>query len=129
LSYLLDTHTFLWAISESSDLSDNVIEILENPENQLFLSIASLWEIAIKLSIGKLRLTFPFDELTGKLTEASVDVLDIRFEHLRVVSSLPRIHRDPFDRLIVAQAISENFILLTNDEQLKSYAVQTFWNS
>jgi PIN domain nuclease of toxin-antitoxin system len=129
LSYLLDTHTFLWAITESPDLSVDVIAILENSENQLFLSVASLWEIAIKLSIGKLRLTFPFDELPNKLAEASVSVVDIKFDHLRIVSSLPLVHRDPFDRLMVAQALSENLILLTKDELLKSYSVQTFWNS
>jgi PIN domain nuclease of toxin-antitoxin system len=129
LSYLLDTHTFLWAITESPELSAEVIAILENSENQLFLSVASLWEIAIKLSIGKLRLTFPFDELPRKLAKASVQVIDIKFDHLRIVSSLPLVHRDPFDRLIVAQALSENLILLTKDELMKSYSVQTFWNS
>jgi PIN domain nuclease of toxin-antitoxin system len=128
LNYLLDTHTFLWAITESPALSVSVISILENPENQLFLSIASLWEIAIKLSIGKLRLTFSFDDLPAKLTEASVQIVPINFEHLRVVATLPLHHRDPFDRLIVAQAISENLILLTKDDVLKSYAVQTLWN-
>jgi PIN domain nuclease of toxin-antitoxin system len=129
LNYLLDTHTLLWAISESSELSESVIAVLENPENRLFLSVASLWEIAIKLSINKLRLTFPFDELPSKLTEAGVNLVTIEFNHLRGVSGLPLLHRDPFDRLIVAQAISENLTILTKDDFLKSYAVQTFWNS
>lgn len=129
MKYLLDTHTFLWAITDSPELPDKVIEILENPENQLFLSIASLWEIAIKLNIGKLRLTFSFDEIPEKLVEADVRVVNINFEHLSIVEKLPLLHRDPFDRLIVAQAVFENYILLTKDSALQSYSAQTFWSN
>lgn len=127
MNYLLDTHTVLWAITESPELSATVIRVLENPENQLYLSIASLWEIAIKLNLGKLRLTFSFSELPDKLAEGSVQLLTINFQHLEVVATFPLHHRDPFDRLMVAQTIQEDYILLTNDKALKLYDIKTFW--
>ncbi len=97
---LLDTHTFLWCITEDPRLSDRVHSIWENVENELLLSIASLWEIAIKSSLGKLALEASFDELFPRqLTLNQVRVLDIGVPHLAALVDLPWHHRDPFDRI------------------------------
>lgn len=125
---LLDTHAFLWAVNESPRLSHRAREIIEDGENELLLSVASLWEIAIKLSTGKLKLELPFMELATRKTSAhGVVVMPITADHLDTVSRLPFHHRDPFDRLIVAQCISENISLPVRDEVLDGYGVERLW--
>ena len=130
MTYLLDTHTFLWAINDDPKLPEQVAAVLENGENELYLSIASLWEIAIKVSLGKLQLDFSFiDLVTLKLVKSDVQILAITPEHLTVLSELPFHHRDPFDRLIVAQTKAEEMVLLTRDKTLKSYGIDSMWKS
>lgn len=119
---LLDTHTLLWAVDGSSQLSGTAHALLEDEDNNLFLSIASLWEIAIKLSSGKLRLGLPFLELaTQKTAQYGVTVLAITPVHLDRVASLPFHHRDPFDRLMVAQCLSEGLPIVSRDGIFDSY--------
>lgn len=125
---LLDTHTFLWAVNDSPRLSQRAREEIENPGNELLLSIASLWEAAVKLSLGKLRLEIPFLELATQKTAAhGVAVLPITPEHLDKVSNLPLHHRDPFDRLLAAQCLSEDLSILSADGALDAYGVRRFW--
>ena len=130
MTYLLDTHTFLWALNDDPKLPEQVAAVLENGENELYLSIASLWEIAIKMSLGKLQLDFSFADLVAsKLVESDVQIFAITPKHLIVLSELPFHHRDPFDRLIVAQTKAEGMVLLTRDKTLKSYGVDSLWKS
>ena len=125
---LLDTHAFLWAVNDSPQLSTSARSLIEDSGTELLLSVASLWEIAIKLSTGKLRLELPFLELvTQKTAQHGVTLLSISPEHLDRVTTLPFHHRDPFDRLIVAQCLIEGAPLLSRDAVLESYEVSRLW--
>ncbi|MCU1264021.1 MAG: PilT protein domain protein [Acidobacteria bacterium] len=105
---LLDTHAFLWFIMGSGNLSVNARGLIENPANERLLSVACLWEIAIKTSLGKLTLSAPFEELVPAQLEVNgIDLLNINVDHLSTLITLPFHPRDPFDRLIIAQAIVE----------------------
>jgi len=129
LRILLDTHTFMWFINGNPNLSVYARRHIENPENRRLLSTASLWEMAIKVSIGKLRIGLPFRELyTVHISGNAVDVLEMTPEHLDILKTLPFHHKDPFDRLIIAQSIAENIPILSRDELFDDYEnVQHFW--
>ncbi|WP_009633174.1 type II toxin-antitoxin system VapC family toxin [Synechocystis sp. PCC 7509] len=105
MNLLLDTHTFLWYLQDSKKLSSKAAEILEDPSNTLWLSIASLWEISIKLGLGKLSLQNSFAELEIVLQQLKIEVLPIAFSNTERYFNLPLHHRDPFDRILVAQAM------------------------
>jgi len=120
-AYLLDTHTILWYSENNENLSLKVAKIISNPDNELFVSIASFWEICIKISIGKLQSTINIDELYHYLEQNNINILPIKLEHLNIVKSLPLIHRDPFDRLIISQASFENLIVLSRDNNFELY--------
>lgn len=125
---LLDTHAFLWAVADSPRLSQRAREAIEDSGNELFLSIASLWETAIKLSLGKLKLEIPFLELAVQKPAAhGVAVPPVTPEHLDAVSKLPLHHRDPFDRLLVAQCLAEGVPILSSDGTLDAYGVERLW--
>jgi PIN domain nuclease of toxin-antitoxin system len=125
---LLDTHTFLWAVDDSPQLSGTVRGLIEITENTLFLSVASLWEIANKVSTGKLKLELPFLELAAQKTYAhDVALLPIAPEHLDLLTALPFHHRDPFNRLIVAQCMFEDVLLLSRDGILDNYPITRVW--
>lgn len=127
---LLDTHTFIWYLTDNSHLSNQVLELINDENNQILLSIASLWEIAIKQSIGKLSFNqpLPFDIfIAQQLNLNDFSLLDIKISHVAVVSSLPLHHRDPFDRLLIAQSVGENIPLLSADEIFDAYPVQRLW--
>lgn len=127
MKFLLDTHTFLWFIDDSPQLSQKGKALLE-ANNALLLSIASLWEIAIKLSLGKLTVKMPTEVLmTQQLTCNDIDVLPITVAHLLVVSTLPLHHRDPFDRLLIAQAIVEQTPIVSADPAFDAYPVHRLW--
>lgn len=125
---LLDTHTFLWAVNDSPQLSSTARTLIEDGGNDPLLSVASLWEIAIKVSTGKLRLGLPFLELaTEKTAQHGVTILAITPHHLDLVTTLPFHHRDPFDRLIVAQCLAEGVPLLSRDGALDAYGLTRLW--
>ena len=127
MKLLLDTHTFLWFIEDSPQLSANVKNLLES-DVDLLISAASLWEIAIKTSIGKLTLTQPFDAfIPDQLRKNAIDLLPIAVSHLALVSTLPLQHRDPFDRILVAQAIIEQLPIVSIDDKLDLYGVKRVW--
>jgi PIN domain nuclease of toxin-antitoxin system len=128
LRFLLDTHSLLWFLAGDESLSARVRRIIENPDSDILASIASLWEIAIKYSLGKLKLAQPFDELfPDQLVNNSIALLGISPEHLARVSNLPFHHRDPFDRLLVAQALSEEMPILSSDDALDAYGLERIW--
>lgn len=126
MEYLLDTHTFLWFIN-GEKLNENVLNKIESSKNKIFLSVASIWEIAIKLSLNKLSLEKDFARIQEFLINNDVEMLDITFGHLRELLSLPHFHRDPFDRLIIAQAINNKFTIITKDEKFEQYSVDITW--
>jgi PIN domain nuclease of toxin-antitoxin system len=127
MKLLLNTHTFLWFIDDSPRLSASAKSLLES-DDELLLSTASLWEIAIKVSIGKLTLARPFNVfIPEQLAFNSITELPINLEHLGVVSSLAFPHRDPFDRLLIAQAMTESLPVVSADAAFDLYSVKRLW--
>ena len=120
---LLDTHLLLWWLEASPSLSAHAREMIRDPENTVFVSAVSLWEIWLKQSLGKLRLPVEFNE---RLAAESFESLPLTASHARQVALLPWHHRDPFDRMLVAQALVEKFILLTADEVLTAYGAAVY---
>lgn len=118
MKVLLDTQAFLWFITDDPKLSALARRLIEDPNNERLISIASLWEIAIKMSLGKLVLVQPFDTLfPHQLLLNDIDVLAIEIAHLKEVAILPFRHRDPFDRLIIAQGLVEKLPIVSIDTQ------------
>ncbi len=125
---LLDTSSFLRFVAGSERLSRQAREFMEDFDNKLVISVASLWETAIKVSIGKLELLRHFDQfIPEKLEENEIDILHVRLSHLSEMIKLPFHHRDPFDRIIIAQAISENLPVIACDSIFKEYPIDIIW--
>jgi PIN domain nuclease of toxin-antitoxin system len=125
---LLDTHVFLWWISDDPRLSAHAREIITNGENTLFLSTASGWEIAIKAKLGRLKLPEPLEAFVPEqMALNAIESLPVQMSHALHVHTLPLHHRDPFDRLLVAQAQLDNLPILTADPQIALYAIRTVW--
>ncbi len=125
---LLDTHTLLWADVEPDRLSETAHSLLFDMENELLLSCASLWEMQIKVMLGKLTLRMPLPELVKEWeTEQELTVLPITQRNIYEVSLLPSIHNDPFDRLIVAVGRCEGATILSDDPEIKKYPVPVIW--
>ena len=125
---LLDTHVFLWWVEDAPALSRKARAAIANAENQCFLSVASSWEMAIKLSMGKLKLADAIERFVPQqLAENGFSQLGIDFRHVARVAALPFHHRDPFDRLLVAQAMEEKLPVVTSDPLFKKYGVTRIW--
>lgn len=127
MSYLLDTHTFIWFINGDSSLPEKVINEIKNLNNQCFISIASIWEIAIKSKLNKLSILSEFDKIVEFLDQNQIEILPISFNHILSLNQLEFYHRDPFDRILIAQAITEELILLSKDKNFILYDVDVFW--
>jgi len=128
MNLLLDTHTFLWFIVGDSSLSQTARSAIEDVNNNRYLSVASLWEIAIKVSIGKFLLDEPFEILIpDQLAKNRIELLNISIAHAAMVASMPFHHRDPFDRLIAAQAKIEQFTLVSRDAAFNAYNAIRLW--
>lgn len=128
MKLLLDTHTFLWFIAGSLNLSNTARTLIEDQENQRFLSIASLWEMSIKISIGKLTLGMSISELIEREVYGNaIELLEIQPEHLDELVALPFHHKDPFDRLMIAQSLAEKIPLVTKDNTFERYSVNLLW--
>ncbi len=125
---LLDTHTFIWFVIDSPRLSVIVRGLIENENNEKLLSTASIWEMAIKQSTGKLNFGKPFREfIEEQINMNSIDLLNINLDHIDVIAKLPLHHRDPFDRLLIAQAIVEQIPILSADSAFDAYPIQRLW--
>ena len=125
---LLDTHTFLWWVNDAPELSEAARQAISNADNDCFLSVASCWEMAIKSSLGKLSLSKPVDSFVlDQIIENAFLVLNIELRHAAKVESLPFHHRDPFDRLLIGQAISDGLTLVTANRLFSHYNVQLIW--
>jgi PIN domain nuclease of toxin-antitoxin system len=128
MRYLLDTHSLIWFIGGDAQLSAHAQQLMDDEGNELFISIASLWEMAIKLSIGKLNLEQPFEEMfPEQLENNSIEILTITIDHLKAVCTLPFHHRDPFDRLIIAQAQVEGLPIISVDTVFDGYGIKREW--
>ena len=128
MNLLLDTHALLWFLAGDPRLSTTARAAIEDLGNTRWFSVASAWEIAIKASLGKLTLTGPFHELIPvQLRSNSIQLLPIAPEHLNGLLTLPFHHRDPFDRMLVSQAVVENATLVSADATLDRYAVPRLW--
>jgi PIN domain nuclease of toxin-antitoxin system len=125
---LLDTHSFLWFISGDKRISTEARDLIADLGNQVLLSVGSLWEIAIKVSLGKLILLKPFDQLIPEqIALNDIEILQVSLDDLGVVAELPYHHRDPFDRMIVSQAMTRSIPLLSSDATLVHYPIQRVW--
>jgi PIN domain nuclease of toxin-antitoxin system len=126
-NYLIDTHTAFWLLNDDTSLSSRANRIIHDLSNSIHLSIASVWELAIKINIGKLNFN---GKITGFMRLArtnKINLLPIEPAHLQIYENLPLIHRDPFDRLLVATAIAEEMILITSDKDIALYDVPHVW--
>ena len=128
MDILLDTHALIWFINGDSRLPDKSVEIIKNIEVKCFVSIASIWEIAIKISLGKLDLNGGFDEISKIMSHYDIEILPLSFEHIHKLLSLEFYHRDPFDRIIIAQSLVENITIVSKDENFPKYEVQLIWD-
>ena len=128
MNYLLDTHTLLWITTEDSKLSENAKDLYLNNENEILLSMASIWELAIKSSINKISFdTTLEDYIEQHVRSNNIKILDIELSHVIRVENLPFHHRDPFDRLIIAQAIEEKLPIISKDNFFDKYDIQRKW--
>ena len=125
---LIDTHVLLWVLLDDKSLTDRARATYSDPDNAMFFSVASYWELCIKLSLGKLRFAQGWQSsIEQELSSNDVRWLPIQPRHAEAVVDLPWLHRDPFDLLLVAQCLTEDLALLTADPQLSDYAVEVVW--
>ena len=125
---LLDTCTFLWIAVDAKDLSGRARKLFVDPGNDVFLSVASAWEIAVKNRLGKLPLPEPVERFVPALRERhGIESLSLDEESALHEARLPALHRDPFDRILVSQAIVHGLVILTPDSQIQQYPVRTTW--
>jgi len=128
MKLLLDTHAFLWFIGGDERLSPSARVLIENVSNDAYLSVASLWEMAIKISLGRLQLAQPFETfIPHQLSLNRIGLLGITMSHTAKVATLPFHHRDPFDRLLVAQAQVEQMPLVSSDPAFDAYSITRLW--
>jgi len=128
LKYLLDTHALLWYTLDEGQLSPLVISIITDRQNQILFSPASYWEIAIKVSIGKLSLNQAYEDFIDVcLQQYDFSILSILPKHTALLINLPFYHKDPFDRLLIAQALSEGMPLISVDRKFDNYGVHRLW--
>ncbi|AEJ62409.1 PilT protein domain protein [Spirochaeta thermophila DSM 6578] len=128
MNILIDTQAFLWAVSDSDKLSERAKEVFYNPQNVLYFSAASYWEICLKMSLGKLRLEKGWKKVIDReMSVNSIKWLKLKKEHMVRLLYIPWLHNDPFDRMLIAQAQMEKCAILTSDPQIAQYDVQTIW--
>ena len=128
MNILLDSHTLIWFSQNSPQLSSSAIEILEDRNNLLFLSLVRVWEIQIKVQLGKLNLDISLSEIVKDQTKINdVQILPMKLSHIWTLDTLPYYHKDTFDRLLISQAITENLIILGVDSVFDSYPVEKIW--
>ena len=125
MKYLLDTHTIIWYFENSDELSLESEEIIDNPLNSIYVSAASLWEASIKIGLGKLDVSL--GALLREVENAGFSIMQIESMYLQKLLELPKIHKDPFDRLIIATAMVEEMTLISIDENIQKYDVSWIW--
>lgn len=124
---LLDTHTIIWFFESDSKLSSTAKSLIVNPDNQNYFSVASIWEIVIKQNLGKLNLSKPLDQILNHIKKNGIEIINIEAQHALNVADLPLHHRDPFDRLIIAQSLSLGYTIVSKDNKFDLYSIDRVW--
>ena len=127
MKVLLDTHAFIWCDSDPSQLSPTVRSVLQNSSTSVLLSIASVWEMQIKAQLGKLALRLPLPQIISQQQANGIQVLSVSLDHVFAIGTLPNAHKDPFDRLLIAQAQLEAMTLVSNEQMFDAFAVARLW--
>lgn len=128
MNFLIDTHVFIWYATGDRRLSNIAISSIEDKENNIFLSLASLWEMAIKINIGRLQFKEPFEKIiTQQITVNNYQLLNILPKHIFQLSNLDNFHKDPFDRILISQAFVDKLVVLTKDKYFKKYEISILW--
>jgi len=125
---LIDTHVFIWWTSDVKKLSSRVCDLLLDPSTEAILSMVSIWEMQIKLSLGKLQFRTALSELVDdEINRNRIELLPLSLSHIYALSNLPHHHRDPFDRILIAQSMDEDLQILSIDEKFDAYGVKHLW--
>lgn len=128
MNYILDTQAFIWLSNDNKKLSQRVRKTYLDTQNLIFLSSASMWEMAIKINLGKLNINDQLDSFIEKhVLGRDINILNIKPEHIYKLESLPLHHRDPFDRMIIAQGMSEGLRILSSDKAFDKYPIERIW--
>jgi PIN domain nuclease of toxin-antitoxin system len=127
MKLLLDTHAFIWWDSDPAQLSPPVLAALRDPANEVWLSVTSVWEMVVKAQLGKLALRVPLAAIVAEQQANGLQVLPVTLAHTLAVEGLPPIHKDPFDRMLIAQANVEGAELVSADRVVRQYLVRVFW--
>ena len=127
MKYLLDTHVLIRWFQNPESLPKKIDEMMNDLDNQMFVSIISLWEIVIKLNIKKLELKFNIQEMIEELSDSNIEILPIKQRYLDIYLGLPLLHKDPFDRLLISTALSEQIPFITSDNKNHLYPVEWIW--
>ncbi len=124
---LLDTHTALWSLGNKAKLSENAVRVILDQANDVYVSIASAWELAIKISLGKLTFEGGMERFFNMIGECGFERLPVKEEHVKQLENLPYHHRDPFDRILITSAMAEGMCLITADTNMHRYDVACLW--
>ena len=128
MKLLLDTHVFIWWDSNPAKLSKKTLALCSDPGNTLFLSVVSVWEMQIKMQLGKMKLAFPLqDIIREQQKENGLQIIPVELAHVLSLQSLPAHHKDPFDRLLIAQARAESAVLVSKDKTFLKYQMDIAW--
>ncbi|HPO63328.1 MAG TPA: type II toxin-antitoxin system VapC family toxin [Candidatus Kapabacteria bacterium] len=127
MKYLLDTHSYIWYVEDDKQLSRNALNIIDNPDNELYLSIVSIWEITIKSSLNKLNLKQSISNIYDELNKLNIEILSLEKKNFEILYNLEFFHRDPFDRMIISQAITENLPIISKDIAFNNYKIERIW--
>ena len=125
--YLIDTHALIWFLVGQADLSQRARSVIESPAQRRFASVVSLWEIQILRGLGRIKTDWAFMDWVEPLAVHQIEILPLSVGHLDKLGELPMLHRDPFDRLLVAQALSEELVFVSRDKVIERYGVPTAW--
>lgn len=128
MNIILDTHALIWFANNDKKLPKKVYNTIIKKDTFTFISVASIWEISIKLHLNKLALEYTVEQLINFIENNNIQIVKIDINHIIELDKLPQIHKDPFDRILIAQAIAEDFILITADENIHKYDVSILWN-
>ncbi|MCH8317096.1 MAG: type II toxin-antitoxin system VapC family toxin [Bacteroidetes bacterium] len=127
MNYLLDTHTLIWFLEDNPKISKKADNIIKDKNNSIDVSVASFWEMAIKLSIGKLKLPEPLPIIIQKTKGIDIEILQLHTDYILKIENLPFHHKDPFDRIIITTAITEQLSIISIDEKFDKYEVKRIW--
>ncbi len=127
MNLLLDTHTLLWFATDDAELSASARAVIENPSNTVYASICSYWEIAIKKALGRLQFEHDPQAIFEAVSAVKIDLLNLTIEHVQAIVKLPQHHRDPFDRILIAQSLSHDMTIVTRDKHFSEYDIAVYW--